>query len=102
MPSERARGARVVDSTGTNGTDLGIRAALRALCKMGDRSRPEGDLVRVLVDIAIACGILVVPIAALDVALTRRARRARRRAEEAELELAAHETADEHGALTHH
>jgi hypothetical protein len=57
--------------------------------------------VRVLVDIAVACGILVVPIAALDVALTRRARRARLREEQAELALEAHETAEEHSALTH-
>ncbi len=56
---------------------------------------------RVLVDIAVACGILVVPIAALDVALTRRARRLRLRAEQAEPALDTHETADEHGALTH-
>ena len=57
---------------------------------------------RVLVDIAVACGILVVPIAAFDVALTRRARRARMRAEQAELALEAHEAAGERGALTHH
>jgi flagellar biosynthesis protein FlhB len=68
---------------------------------MGDRSRPEGDLVRVLVDIAVACGILVVPIAALDVALTRWARRSRLRAELAEHAVEARETAEERVTLTH-
>jgi len=58
--------------------------------------------VRVLVDIAVACGILVVPISAFDVALSRRARRSRLRAERADRALEAHGTADERATLTHH